>query len=68
MTHHGPGGSSGEPPVGHEGHVVAKALADQRAGNAQHLLHTRTAFGSFVADYFDVSGFYFLPLDGLEGG
>ena len=37
-------------------------------GNRQHLLHTGSALGSFVTDYYDVTGLDVAPLDGLKRG
>ena len=61
-------GGAGEPAVGNQGHRVAQALADQRAGYRQHFPHAGTALGALVADDDDVALVNLAALDGLEGG
>ena len=67
MAYHGAVGRAGEPTVGHQRHRVAEALPDERAGDGQHLAHSRAALGPFVADHHDVARLDLAALYGLEG-
>src|SRR5919112_4030951 len=62
---HQAAGRTRETAVGQEGHTLAEALPDEGRGDAQHLAHSRTAPGAFVADHDHVT-----PGDvaGLHGG
>ena len=53
--HHAPRAAR-EAAVGDEADRFAEALADQRGGGRQHLLHARPALRAFVADHDHVAG------------
>ena len=61
-------GPAREPAVGQERDRIAQALADERAGDLQHLLHARPADRALVADDDDVAGLDLLGADRVVAG
>src|SRR5439155_14533028 len=58
----------GEAAIGDETDIVAQPLADQGAGDGQHLPHAGAAHGTFAADHDDVARLDGAALDRLEAG
>ncbi len=58
--------AAGEPPVGHQRHVLAHALAVDGGGRCQHLAHARPAAWALVADHQDFAGLVVAPQHGGE--
>jgi hypothetical protein len=61
-------GAAGETSVGDEGDSLAEALAHDSTGGSEHLAHTGSALGSFVADDDDVAVLDLAVEDAAKGG
>ncbi len=68
VAHHESLGCAAEPAVCDQRHAFREARADDRAGDAEHLAHTRPAARTFVADHEHVAFFDAAVGDGLHGG
>src|SRR3712207_3086685 len=66
VTGHEPPRGAGEAPVGEKGDRFAQPLADEGGGHAEHLSHSGSTLGAFVADYHDVPLIYLSVSGGLH--
>src|SRR5438128_9504096 len=55
MADHQAMGRTGKAAIGDQGHGIAESLADESAGYAEHLAHSRTADRTLVANHDDVA-------------
>ncbi|MCV7207617.1 hypothetical protein [Mycolicibacterium canariasense] len=60
--------AAGEPTVGHQQHILAKARPLDGAGDREHLAHARPALGALVADDDDVAVRDGAVLEGVQRG